>query len=207
MPFSRKQKAKARKSRESDKWSGYGNMDVMLGDGNSNSIEREMDSLINVPRDVFQSFPKRENSSLENEIRDIDSRNEPVRESRLIKSINTLSGEMNVRMSRETEATMEVMHTQISKAISCALSERVIPEIQSMVENLPLNQHGVEPCVSTSEDGSENVWNNANTKLARKVSRSTCDLRGHMDNVPYMVTGTNELQQQIPEFFTGRIHS
>ena len=57
--------------------SDYGNMDVMLGDGNSNSIERELDSLINVPerRQDFQSFPNRENSTLEIEIRDIDSGN------------------------------------------------------------------------------------------------------------------------------------
>ena len=46
MPSNRKQKAKARKSRELDMLSDYGNMDVKLGDGNSNSIRRELDSLI-----------------------------------------------------------------------------------------------------------------------------------------------------------------
>ena len=80
-------------------------MDVLLGEGNSNSIERELDSLINVPerQQDFQSFPNRENLSQENEIRDIDSRNEPARESRLVESIIMLSGEMNARMSREME--------------------------------------------------------------------------------------------------------
>ena len=50
-------------SRELDTFSDYGNLNVMLGDGNSNSIERELDSLIKVPegqRD-FRSFPNREN--------------------------------------------------------------------------------------------------------------------------------------------------
>ena len=86
MPFTRKQKAKVRTSRELDMLSDYGNMDVMLGDGNSNSIERELDRLINVPerRQDFQSFHNRENSSQENGIRDIDNRSEPVREGRLI---------------------------------------------------------------------------------------------------------------------------
>ena len=37
--------------------SDYGNMDVMLGDGNSNSIERELDNLNNVKEGLFQSFP------------------------------------------------------------------------------------------------------------------------------------------------------
>ena len=38
--------------------SDYGNMDVMLGDGNSNSIERELDSLINAQMGnrTFTSF-------------------------------------------------------------------------------------------------------------------------------------------------------
>ena len=42
MPSTRKQKAKARKWRELDILSDYGNIDVMLGDGNSNSIEKEL---------------------------------------------------------------------------------------------------------------------------------------------------------------------
>ena len=189
MPSTRKQKAKARKSRELDVLSDYGNMDIMLGDGNSNSIERELDSLINVPDrpQDFQSFPNRENSSQENEIRDIDNRNEPVREGRLIESINVLSGEMNARMSREMETMMELMHTQISRAINSAISERIIPELQNMVGTLPLSRYGVEPCTSTNENGIRNVWQNANTELTKKDSRSACDLRDHTDNTPYNV--------------------
>ena len=187
MPSTRRQKAKSRKSRELDMLSDYGNMDVMLGGRSSNSIERELDSLINVPegqRD-FQSFPNRENSSQENEIRDIDSGNEPVRESRLIESINTLSGEMNARMSREMEAMMDLMQSQITRAISSAISERIIPEIQNMVENLPLSQHGVEPGTSLNEDGVRSAWENTNTRLTKKDSRSACDLREHSDVSPY----------------------
>ena len=49
MPWVRKQKDKSRKSREMDILSEYVNMDVMLGGDNSNSIERELDSIINGP--------------------------------------------------------------------------------------------------------------------------------------------------------------
>ena len=96
-----------------------------------------------------------------------------------------LSGELNARISREMETMMDLMHWQISRAISSAISERIIPEIQNMVENLPLSQHGVEPCTSTNEVGIRNTWKNANTKLTKKDSRSACDLRDHTDNVPY----------------------
>ena len=187
MPSTRKQKAKARKSRELDILSDYGNMDVMLGDGNSNSTERQLDSLINVPggqRD-FQPFTNKENSSQENEIRDITNRNEPVREERLIELINTLSGEMNATMSREMETMMDFMQTQVSRAISCAISERILPEIQNMVENLPLNQQAVEPRTSSNEYGAENVWKNTNAKVTKKDSRSVRDLRDHTNFTPY----------------------
>ena len=168
-----------------------------------------MDSLINVPerQQDFQSFPNRENSSQENEIRDIDNRKEPDRESRLVESITMLSGEMNARMSREMEAMMDLIQSQLSRAISSAIIERIIPQIQNMVENLPLSQHGVEPCTSTNKDGIVNVWKNANARLTKKDSRSACDLRVQPDHVPYMVTGANELQHPITEFLTGRIHS
>ena len=42
MPPTRKQKGKARKSREMDKMSDYDNLDVMLGNDNNNPMEREL---------------------------------------------------------------------------------------------------------------------------------------------------------------------
>ena len=110
----------------------------------------------------------------ENEIRDISNRNELVREGRLIKSFNMLSGEMNARMSREMETMMDFMQTQISRAINSAISERILPEIQNMIENSLLAQHGIEPHSSLDEYGIGSVWKN--TKLTKKDSRSACDL-------------------------------
>ena len=42
MPSTRRQKAKARKSREMDMMSDIDNLDVMLGNGSENPIEREL---------------------------------------------------------------------------------------------------------------------------------------------------------------------
>ena len=42
MPSTRRQKAKARKSREMDMMSDIDNLDVMLGSGSENPIEREL---------------------------------------------------------------------------------------------------------------------------------------------------------------------
>ena len=65
-----------------------GNMDVRLEDGNSKSIEREQDSLINVPerRQDFQSFPNRENSSQDNQTTSIHNGIYPTRRDGLLES-------------------------------------------------------------------------------------------------------------------------
>ena len=83
---------------------------------------------------------------------------------------------MNARMSREMETMKDFMQTQISRAISCALSERIIPEIQNMV---------LEPCTFSDANRVENVWKNTNAKFTKKDSRSACDIRDHTDFTPY----------------------
>ena len=76
-------------------------MNVMLSEGNSNSIKMELDSIINCPdgQPDFQSLPNRENSTQENEIKDIDNRNGSVRQEGLSESFNVLSGEMNAMLN------------------------------------------------------------------------------------------------------------
>ena len=86
-------------------------------------------------------------------------------------------------MSQEMESMMDFMQTQISRAINSAISERIIPEIQSMIGNSLLAQHGTEPSSSPNEDGIGGAWKN--TKLTKKDSRSACDLRGHTNTTPY----------------------
>ena len=46
MPSTRKQKAKARKSRKMDMMSDFGKMDVLLGNDNANAIERDLSNVI-----------------------------------------------------------------------------------------------------------------------------------------------------------------
>ena len=46
MPFARRQKAKARKSREIDMMSDLDNLEIVLGNGNNNPTERELASAI-----------------------------------------------------------------------------------------------------------------------------------------------------------------
>ena len=77
MPSTRKQKTKSGKSREIDILCEYGSMDIMLGERNTNPVERELESIIIGPggQPNTQSLSNRKNSSQENEMRTFDNRN------------------------------------------------------------------------------------------------------------------------------------
>ena len=85
MPSSRRKKAKARQFWEIDILSDHGNMNVLLGDWNSNSLEGDLDNVINCPdrHQDFESLPNRGSSSQEIEIRNIDKRNGPIKQNGL----------------------------------------------------------------------------------------------------------------------------
>ena len=74
----------------------------MIRDGNTNSMERELDNIINCPEkhQNFEYLPNRGISSHETEIRIIDNRNGPVRKDGLPESIELLSSEMNASFCR-----------------------------------------------------------------------------------------------------------
>ena len=133
MPSTRTQKAKARKSREMDMMSDMDNLDIMLGNGNSNPIERELveaidqssvhsDSETNLyQRDEYGSFSHGNGERRQNDVR---------------QSFETFSNEFNLRLSQELDSMMVMVHNQINRAISTAISEKVLPEIQNIVSSM-----------------------------------------------------------------------
>ena len=81
MPSTRRQKAKARKSREMDMMSDMDNLDVMLGNGISNPIERELAEVIDhssvrsdsetnlYQRDEYRNFSQGNSECRQNDVR------------------------------------------------------------------------------------------------------------------------------------------
>ena len=97
MPSTRKQKAEARKSREMDMMSGIDNLDVMLGSGNKNPIERELVYAIeqsSVQGDYGANEYQRSN------YRNFLQENEPLRQNEVRQSFETFTNEFNLRLSR-----------------------------------------------------------------------------------------------------------
>ena len=203
MPSTRRQKAKARKSKEMDMLSDMDNLDVMIG--SENPLERELADVIDqssINGDIEIGSHSR------NDLGNFIQGNGPHGRNDIRQSFETFSNEFNLRLSQEMDSMMAIVHSQINRAISTAISEKVLPEIQNIVSSMSSSgNRDTEMSMSPSSQENRENPSGLKTKLLKKDSRSVGDLRDTTGRGSYMVTGANETQQPIPEFLTGRIHS
>ena len=97
MPSTRRQKAKARKSREMDMMSDIDNLDVMLGNGNENPIERE---LVDAIEQSSTQGDYETNEFHGANYRNVEQENEPLGQNDVRRSFETFSNEFNLRLSQ-----------------------------------------------------------------------------------------------------------
>ena len=175
MPSTRRQKAKARKSREMDMMSDMDNLDVMLGNGSENPIERELTEVIeqsSVRSDSEANLYQRD------EYRNFSHENSEYRQNDVRQSFETFSNEFNLRLSQEMDSMMAMVHSQINRAISTAISEKVLPEIQNIVSSMSSSgNRDTEASMSPSSQENRENPSGLKTKLSKKDSRSVGDLR------------------------------
>ena len=189
MPSTRKQKTKARKSREMDMMSDFENMDVMIGNENTNPIERELSNIIGKVennQDIESNPQSARYESHENEFGHYVHENVIPKQDRVQETLETFSSEFNMRLSQEMDSRMSLMHSQINRAINTATAERVIPEIQNIVSSISSSGNR-DTQASSSPNSQENaeVNNGFRNKITKKDSRSTGDLRVPRDSSPY----------------------
>ena len=179
MPSTRKQKAKARKPREMDMMSDFENLDVMLGNGNNNPIERELADAID------QSLAHGDadtNMYQGSEYRGYLHENDLLRQNEVRQSFETFSNEFNLRLSQEMDSMMSMMHSQINRAITAAIAERVIPEIQNIANSMSSTGHrDTEASLSPNSQENRESASGPKIKIAKKDSRSGGDLRDTTD--------------------------
>ena len=205
MPSTRNQNSKARKSREMDMMSDFENLDVMLGNSNNNPIERELADAIDQSSAHGDTDT---NAYQENEYRNYLHENDLLRQNEVRQSFETFSNEFNLRLSQETDSMMSMMHSQINRANTTAIAERVIPEIQNIANSTSsTGQRYIDASLSPNSQENRESASGPRTKIAKKDSRSVGNLRDTTGYDSHMVTGAIDTQQQIPEFLTGRIHS
>ena len=217
MPTTRKQK-KARKSRGIEMLSDLENLDIMLGENHFNRNERD--------GSVSSNFGRRPGSASADELgnngenrhsvtRDIDPGNNADYGRNSIggnssAEINKLSSELNSRLSRELDDMMCSVNSQIQRAISDAISNQVLPQIQSALSagSGHMTQNRWDIPSERPEINSEGLQN-----INPKDSSTSKHNHDHQNdgcinlNAYDMVTGDNESPNQVPEFLTGRILS
>ena len=217
MPTTRKQK-KARKSRGIEMLSDLENLDIMLGENHFNRNERD--------GSVSSNFGRRPGSTSADELgnngenrhsvtRDIDPGNNADYGRNSIggnssAEINKLSSELNSRLSRELDDMMCSVNSQIQRAISDAISNQVLPQIQSALSagSAPMTQNRWDIPSERPEINSEGLQNiNPKDSSTSKHNHDHQNDGGINLNAYDMVTGDNESPNQVPEFLTGRILS
>ena len=156
--------------------SDFENLDVMLGNGNNTPIERDLADAINqssahgdADTNVYQG----------SEYRDTLHENYLLRQKEVRQSFETFSNEFNLRLSQEMDSMMSMMHSQINRAITAAIAERVVPEIQNIANSMSSTGHrDTEASLSpNSQENRESASGHTKKKIAKKDSRSVGDLR------------------------------
>ena len=175
MPSTRKKKAKARKSREMDMMPDVENLEVMLGNSNNDPIERELADAI----DQSSTHGDADTNAYHGgEYRDYLHENDLLRQNEVRQSFETFSTEFNLRLSQEMDSMISMMHNQINRAITAAIAERVIPEIQNIANSMSSTGHrDTDARLSRNSQENRESASGHKIKVAKKDSRSVGDLR------------------------------
>ena len=107
-------------------------MDMMLGEKNSNYIERKLQHQIYYYLGQGDSvvIPTYKLYSQQIETGNIGSRIETTRPDRPLHSMEMLLEELNLRLYQVIGSLMNILQVRISRAINSSINDRVIPEIQ-----------------------------------------------------------------------------
>ena len=140
MPSTRRQKVKARKSRELDMLSDIENMDILIGNSDTNSIERELrnvyDGSVETNRDHDSNERNTQGSSSQaNEFRNIHDVH-VGRENSDRDNLETLSSELNDRISREINGLIGTVNVQIQRTVEEAICRQVLPQVQNVLREV-----------------------------------------------------------------------
>ena len=188
MPSTRSKKAKARRSREADIMSDIKNMDVILGTGEDHQIEKDIDQVTSFSNmlnrdEIEERHSLRGYSSQDNEIRNMsENRNDHS----FSRNLDMLTGEINLRISQEIGCSINGVNSQIESAISSAISEKIIPQMQGVVDAILNRQlEGVSSMSRRPQNTDSDERNVEEINMQNKNSRSRINLREPEDESPY----------------------
>ena len=152
MPSTRKQKAKEKRSRQSDVMSDIENLDVMLGNYQEDDQVRDED-ICNTDFDLESRRPQRETNSISGNFRSILNTNVSENSEITVETSRAINSEISSQMSRKLDEMRSDLNSHILNAIDSAIEEKVIPSIRNALEsqnlakntNMDLRSDGPHP--------------------------------------------------------------
>ena len=131
MPSTRKQKAKKKRSRQSDVMSDIENLDVMLGAYSRNDlVEDENNTEPEV--DLESGRLQRSEGQTESNFRSLLNTNPSENSEITVETNRLINSEISSQMSRKLEELKTDLNSHIFDVINSALEERVLPSIKTL---------------------------------------------------------------------------
>ena len=231
MPSTRKQKAKEKRSRQSDVMSDIENLDIMLGNYQESEQVRDED-LSDTELNVDSRNPNKEINSISWNFRTLLNTNASENSEITVETSRAINSEISSQMSRKVEEMRSDLNLHILSAIDSAIEEKVIPSIRNVLasqnSHLDLRSDGphpntfeqVRPHKDLRSDGPHqqiagkaplDVKSDFPRSLETNGNQINCQRENSVDSYQSdeddgydMVTGANLTPQMVPEFLTGR---
>ena len=134
MPSTRKQKAREKRSRQSDVMSDIENLDVMLGNYQEDDQVRDED-IGNTDFDLESRRAQRETNSISGNFRSILNTNVSENSEITVETSRAINSEISSQMSRKLDEMRSDLNSHILNAVDSAIEEKVIPSIRSALES------------------------------------------------------------------------
>ena len=131
LPSTRKQKAREKRSRQSDVRSDIENLDVMLGNYSRNElVEERNNSLI----DLDLESGRQQQSRTENNFRSLLKTNLSENSEFTAETNRLINSEISSQMSRKLEGLKSDLNSHILDVINSVLEEKVLPSMKNAIE-------------------------------------------------------------------------
>ena len=132
MPSTRKQKAREKRSRQSDVLSDIENLDVMLGNYTNSEI-REQEAVDQIEIEPESRRRQQDLDQNEGNYRSLLNTNLSENSEITVETSRMMNSEISSQMSRKIEEMKSDLNSHILEVINSAIEEKVLPSIENVI--------------------------------------------------------------------------
>ena len=195
MPSTRRQKAKEKRSRQSDIMSDIENLDVMLGNY-SNTEFRDQNAVDEIEIDPESNRRHQGFSHEESNYRSLLNANLSENSEVTVETSRAISSEISSQMSRKLEEMKSDLNSHIMEVINSAIDEKILPSIENVIVNHGERKNAKLDLRSDGRHPSRNVPMDQTLDLGsygRHKNKFSQQVQDSGENFPRLNTTVNNL--------------